>query len=303
MDENGFLGRSCPVDACLGYFKVKPGTGLTGSELKCHCPYCGHVGDPNTFWTPEQIEYAQSIALRQVAGALQQDLKQFEFNHSARGAFGIGLSMKVENGPLPPVRQYREKKLETDVVCSKCTLHYSVFGLFAYCPDCRVHNSLQILEGNLSLVDKQLALAATLDSAELSRHLVEDALENCVSAFDGFARETCRVRAATASDPDKASKLSFQSLGGASAGLKKLFSVDFEASVDHELWAIARRGFSKRHLLAHRAGIVDEKYVIETNDPNAIPGRRIGVTPIEVADLQRAVLAIGTALLGVLPPT
>jgi hypothetical protein len=27
-DEAGLLGRECPVSDCLGYFKVKPGTGI-----------------------------------------------------------------------------------------------------------------------------------------------------------------------------------------------------------------------------------------------------------------------------------
>lgn len=129
-DENGLLGRECPAKECLGYFKVKPGTGLTGPGLLCHCPYCGHAADPSSFWTREQIEYAQSVAFRQFADAVRKDLKQFEFDYPASGPFGIGLSMKLQPGPLPPVRYYREQKLETDVVCDSCTLEYAVFGLF-----------------------------------------------------------------------------------------------------------------------------------------------------------------------------
>ena len=83
-DESGFLGRECPVDDCLWYFKVELGTGLKGPGLQCHCPYCGHVGDPNTFWTREQIAYAKSVAIQRLAGAVRKDLKQFEFNYPAR---------------------------------------------------------------------------------------------------------------------------------------------------------------------------------------------------------------------------
>lgn len=46
---------------------MKPGTGQTGPGLQCHCPYCGHTGDPNTFWTKEQIEYGESVAFQQIA--------------------------------------------------------------------------------------------------------------------------------------------------------------------------------------------------------------------------------------------
>jgi hypothetical protein len=56
-DEDGYIGRECPDEKCLGYFKVTPGTGVK-DPTPCHCPYCGHTGDNNTFFTREQIEYA-----------------------------------------------------------------------------------------------------------------------------------------------------------------------------------------------------------------------------------------------------
>jgi hypothetical protein len=59
-DETGMVGRECPNAECEGYFKLQPGTGLTGDDLDCVCPYCGHRGKPDQFWTKEQIEYAKS---------------------------------------------------------------------------------------------------------------------------------------------------------------------------------------------------------------------------------------------------
>jgi uncharacterized protein (UPF0212 family) len=253
-DEAGYLGRECPVEACLGYFKVKPGTGLTGPGLSCHCPYCGHSGDPNSFWTKEQIEYAKSVVLRKFADAIR-----------------------------------------------KCTLNYSVFGLFASCPDCGNHNSIQILQLNLALVGKQLALAASLEHADLTQHLIEDALENCVSAFDGFGRETCRVRASMSTNPQKASGLSFQNLDRASAAMKDLFGVDLATAIDASMWAQVRRAFFKRHLLAHRSGIIDSKYTQEAGDPTAIIGRRIEVRADEVNDAARTIGELGAALVRLLP--
>ena len=31
-DEDGYLGRECPVEECLGYFKITPGTGIKGQR-------------------------------------------------------------------------------------------------------------------------------------------------------------------------------------------------------------------------------------------------------------------------------
>ena len=93
-DEAGYIGRECPIKECLGYFKITPGTGIT-TPAPCNCPYCGHIGDSHTFFTTEQIEYATSVALRQVTDAINKDLKAMEFNHKPAGPFGIGIGLKV----------------------------------------------------------------------------------------------------------------------------------------------------------------------------------------------------------------
>ena len=186
-DERGFTGRECPQSGCEGYFKIELGTGLKGDDLPCHCPYCGHTAGHDQFWTKEQIEYAKSIVLRNVAESLHRGLKKMEFSHKPKGAFGIGTSMRVTSRPVP-IHHYREKHLETEVVCIHCTLRYSVYGVFAFCPDCGEHNSIQILDKNLGVVDKMLTLASTVEP-DLAEKLVENAHEDCVSALDGFGRE------------------------------------------------------------------------------------------------------------------
>jgi hypothetical protein len=298
-DNQGYLGRECPDKACLGYFKVRPGTGLSGTDLPCHCPYCGHLGSHDTFWTPEQIEYARSIALGKIVDAFRQDLKQLEFEHKPQGPFGIGISMKLKPGAPVLVKRYREKQLETYISCSECSLDYAVYGVFAFCPDCGIHNSLQILDRNLTLIQKQVALAAGLEDHELSRHLIEDALENCVSSFDGFGREACRVSARRAGVA-KAS-YSFQNLERANDQLRKHFGVDFAAAVDSSFWQSAVLGFMRRHLIAHRAGVVDQQYLDETDDPAARIGRRIHIDAEEVHRLSEAVQELGKSLVKVLP--
>jgi hypothetical protein len=208
------MGRECPKKECEGYFKVQPGTGLTGKDLPFHCPYCGHTGSNDTFWTREQIEYAKSVAIRRVTDAMFDDLKSMEFSHQPRGGFGIGLSLKVTRDQPHPLRYYREKKLETEIICEHCTLRYAIYGVFAFCPDCGLHNSKQILDKNLELAGKQIHLATTTEP-ELASYLTNDALENVVSAFDGFGRETCRVNAAKSTESTKAQNISFQNLEGA----------------------------------------------------------------------------------------
>lgn len=275
-DEEGYIGRECPVKTCLGYFKITPGTGVKG-PAPCHCPYCGHSGAHNTFFTPEQIEYAKSVAIRRITDALHQDLKALEFDHKPQGAFGIGLSMKVTRSAPHPISFYREKQLETKVTCDKCALRFAIYGVFGWCPDCGAHNSLQILSKNLELARKELALAASVE-AELAEHLVGDALENVVSTFDGFGREICSK---------KGTDIRFQNMTGARRRVHDAFGFDFADGLSVDAWMDICRVFQKRHLLAHKMGVIDDDYVQKANDPDARAGRLIRVTQEEVS------LAIG----------
>jgi hypothetical protein len=237
-DDEGYIGRECPIGACEGYFKVKPGTGLTGKDLPCHCPYCGHVGSPNNFFTKDQIEFAKSVAFRELVDAFRDELKKLKFDIKPQGPLGIGISMKLKPGEPIPLKRYRERTLETHVCCSNCSLDYSVYGVFAFCPDCGNHNSFQILQKNVDLVRKQLLVAEAQVDNDFKRHLIEDALENCVSTFDGFARETCRIRACRSVDPSKCANMSFQNLRRAADKVSSLFGVDiklFVSEVDGSL--------------------------------------------------------------------
>lgn len=291
-DEDGYLGRECPATDCLGYFKITLGTGIKG-PAPCYCPYCGHKGEGNTFFTQEQIEYARSIVFRKVTDALHKDLKSLEFEHKPQGPFGIGLSLRVKASPPLPIRHYREKKLETEVVCETCTPRYAIYGVFGWCPDCGIHNSLQILKKNLELANKQLALAETLDK-DMAEHLIGDSLKNVVSALDAFGREICAKKAAD---------IQFQNLVGARRRVRDRFAFDFADSVTPTDWEIACRVFQKRHLLAHKMGVVDEDYLKKANDPGAVVGRKIIITPDEITATINIIEALGRRLFdGLLRP-
>ena len=287
-DESGFTGRECPQSDCEGYFKIEFGTGIEGEGLLCHCPYCGHADGHDEFWTKEQIEYAKSVVMRKITDALHKDLKKLEFDHRPQGAFGIGISMKVDPGRRTPIHHYRERQLETEVVCADCTLRYSVYGVFAFCPDCGQHNSLQILDKNLGVVGKMLGLATGAETA-LAEKLTENALEDCVSAFDGFGRELCRVHANRARNPARAERMRFQNLEGARTDCLDVFGIDLAADLPPEEWRAVITAFQKRHLVAHKLGVVDQEYVVKTGDTRAVVGRKIGIDADEVKGLARTI--------------
>lgn len=293
-DGDGWLGRECPHEGCKRYFKITPGTGLANIDT-CRCPYCGHAEHISHFHTQAQIDHAVSVVANQSIGALLKDLKSMEFEHRPlRGSSGIGISMKVTGRP-PPVRGYTEEALETEVVCDACTLRYAIYGVFGFCPDCGAHNNLGILDANLRLATKMLSLAATED-ADVARHLVENALEDCVSAFDGWGRGVCEAFAGKATNPGRVVKVSFQNVERAREALSGQFGFDAEAAVGTSTIASLHRAFQKRHLLAHRMGVVDADYLRQTGDKTAQEGRRVVVLASEVEETAAGVRVWAEAL-------
>jgi len=211
-----------------------------------------------------------------------------EFDHKPRGGFGIGISLKVTRDTPHPIQYYREKELETHVVCESCTLRYAIYGVFGWCPDCRVHNSIQILTKNFELARKELSLAKTVEK-ELADHLIGDALENVVSAFDGFGREI-NLR--------KGSEIRFQNLPGARRNVQEKFGFDFADGLNPGHWDSVCKVFQKRHLLAHKMGVVDDDYIQKVNDPGAVTGRKVQVSSEEVISSINIMEELGRRLFG-----
>lgn len=294
VDDGGWLGRECPDSNCEGYFKITPGTGLEGSE-ECYCTYCGHKDDRTDFATQDQIEYAISMAKRRIVEAFTKDLKKaVEFNSRPQRG-GIGLSFKVKPGARSPIHYYIEEDLETIVECDSCALRYMVYGVFAYCPDCGRYNSLQIFEKGLEVIEKLLALASTQEEA-LKEQLVEDALENCVSAFDGFGRNLCRAHSTRGRSPEQVSRISFQSIVGAQRNILEQFAIDISGYIQDTDWLFVIQCFQKRHVFAHNAGVIDKVYLEKSGDADAVIGRKLRVTEGEIRQLVPLLKQIATDL-------
>lgn len=308
-DEQGFVGRECPHEECQSYFKIdletapKP-NGCTpesteddaDSLARLSCPYCGAEGDTQDFTTSAQLEYAKSVVYQKVFGALVKDLKKMEFDIKPKGMFGIGISMKLKPGPTPSLRYYREEDLETEVICDCCRFRFTIYGVFGYCPACRSHNSLQILDKSLAVAEKLLDRASKEEDPELESQIVGDALSKAVAAFDGFGRCICGVNAAKASDAKLLERLSFQNLAGAQQKVRQLFSFDFAASASAAAWEECLRAFQKRHLLAHSMGVIDDEYVRKANDQRAIVGRKVEITHTEVRSVCSTLRRLGSGL-------
>lgn len=313
-DDDGRVARECPNSLCSpAYFKVTPGTGITGGQDVVYCPYCRHEAEPSDFTTQEQIRYAKDIALREAQGAIDDMIKDaLGLGPSRKRKMGggfISIEMSYKPSTQRHVRRPYEDEVRRDVVCPHCTLDQTVFGLATWCSDCGKDIFLTHVSAEIAVTQSMLKDVGRREQ-DLGKRVAAKDLENCledaVSIFEASVKALVR-RALTERGDDPASvdsqmkKIgsSFQSTGRSREQLLKLFGY----SPSHlDLWERLSGCFEKRHPVTHNLGVVDKKY-LERAQKAEREGREVRISESEVAalleDIYSAISDIHQALAGV----
>jgi len=289
-DENGMIGRQCPNPECGEYFKLKPGTGLQTSE--CICPYCRYKGQFAEFHTSQQIEYAKSVAVKQLIEPelrrLQRSLRNLE--RSTRGSF---VHIKVKTTGLSfPLKLYQERELETQVTCASCGLDFAVYGVFAGCPDCGQLNAAVVFSTSIEVALKRLALLESIEDTDqdLREGVLSDALSGGVSSFDAFGKALRNPNKQLL--PERPKNL-FQNLAALSNALTKGIGKSLSDVIGEDAEGFLKKIFQVRHIYEHNMGVVDDDFVQRTPDYSYLKGRKYPLEREEVAALLNTLLDSG----------
>lgn len=276
LDDDGMLGREC--FECKRYFKLKPGTGLPTNY--CHCPYCDYEGKSDTFWTTAQLDYIRSVGVNQIFHShIKPSLDQLTDSFK-------DLERSSRNGPLRftfrssghdhffPVKYYQEEDLETKVECDNCGLIFSVYGVFARCPDCTELNAFVIFEKSMEATEKQFDIFTKPEiPADLKALSLTSILSSCVSAFDGLGKELRRRKPNLY--PDKPKNL-FQNISALNEHMNNTISKK------HSNYDSLIRMFQVRHLYEHNMGVVDADFVGKLPQHSDMLGRKYALNESEL---------------------
>lgn len=306
-DEDGRLGRACPDEACLpGTFKVKLGTGITAGQTVAYCPYCRHEAAPDEFATKEQQRYAKDLVVREAQRGVDEMVRDaFGLGVSGRKKLGGGLiSMEIsfKPAPLPCVHPPAEEQVRRDVVCPKCGLDHTVFGLATWCADCGADIFLTHLSAELSVVRSMVgdidrrreALGARVAARDLENCL-EDAVSIFEAAMKALARRHLAATGLSAEETDTRLKKignAFQSIARTVEALREHLGIDEIGEVP---WSLLGAAFEKRHPITHNLGVVDRKY-LERAQAFDREGREVGISVTEVSNTLDQVLVAVSAV-------
>ncbi len=296
-DSDGLQGRECKHELCSpAYFKVKPGTGITGAQEEAFCPYCRHSDTPDNFVTEGQIEYAKDIALREAYKGISNVIEgALGLGPSRKGRVGgefFSMELTYKPGLLPQVRSPMEEEIRRDVRCPECGLEHAVFGLATWCPDCGTDIFLAHVEREFSVVRKMLGdvdrRRQELGGRVAARD-IENALEDSVSIFEAALRATTKryLKEREHSDAEidvamgKRIGNRFQNVKLAAEVSEREFGVQLFEGIDERKVRALSQAFEKRHPITHNLGVVDRKY-LERARSGELEGREIRVTAEEI---------------------
>lgn len=274
-DEHGLVGRQCPE--CERDFKVKFGTGL--SVTTQICPYCGHKGEGNEFFTTDQNDYIRSYLTKEFLEPgirdLQSSFKKLE--NSSSKYFKI----KVQSNNVSfSLKDYEEKKLETEVECNNCGLIFSIYGVFSNCPDCGKLNSLIILKRSLETCRKKIDLSKNPDvPLDIAEALVSDSLGGTVSSFDSFGKS---IRKKYPLIFPSTPKNLFQNISLLDEILLKEFTEGIEKYVGKDEKELLLLMFQVRHIQIHNTGVVDEDFIRKLPNLWNLIGRKYNLVTDDV---------------------
>lgn len=300
LDGAGYFDRRCPSSECNFEFKILfSDWEAKVSDDHVYCPLCRH-DQPSTEWnTEEQSEYIQAAAhsylQKTINQALHDDARQF--NRRQKPGF-IQISLSVKPGSMPIMLPIDAASvMEQRLACEICNCHYAVTGAAFFCPACG-HNSVvatftQTIEtvrqivGQMTSVRTLLAANFDEDIAHNSvRTTLEDSVIRLVGAFQQFS-EALFEKVPTASTFKK-SKNTFQRLAEASALWRNAIGKGYDDLLTIDELRTLGEMFQKRHLLAHRNGIVDQEYIDKSGDVTYAVGQRLVIkeaTVLRLAEL------------------
>jgi len=122
-----------------------------------------------------------------------------------------------------------------------------------------------------------LELSQTAES-EISNKIIENALEDSVSIFDGFCRGVLKLK-------DSSHDISFQNLNSARNKLIKKYNFDIAKGIDKTDWEKIIVSFQKRHVSTHNLGIINQEYINKTNSNQIALGKQVVISREEVMEI------------------
>lgn len=259
-DSEGKFGQYC--DACEGYFR----SGGHPAHHPMTCPYCARRAPGHSFLTEKQRAYIEHYTAMLVQ-AMEAEMRP---NTVAKYEINMDELVDADKERPKPEFYYISEAQQTKFKCSHCEAFNDIRGRFAYCSNCGWRNSAQM---TCEALDK---LRQRVNGREVEP---SDALRNAISTFDACCRDlsaqvATHIPMTTGRRESLKRELFHRMDSPAITTLKQCYEIDILRGIGGQL-GFLKRSFGRRHLFEHNGGVVDEKYVSDTQDETVRVGQLV----------------------------
>lgn len=307
-DAEGYLDRECPAEACQFEFKIQDDDwkSIVRSD-EVFCPMCRHAAHSRSWFTKAQVEagrdHARRVIGNRIGSALRADAASL--NSRRRPDSFLQISARVTGGPhLPPLPLRAAEPMRLRASCEACGCRYSYVGSAFFCPACG-HNSAsgtfdQTIESARRASAIRQALRETLspDDAEVvGRLLREKAVSDIVTSVQRLAERVWE----SVPGAEVPTRNLFQRLDEANALWRLATGLGWDDILSPSEFRRLKLFYQRRHVLAHREGIVDAEYIRKSADPDLQVGQRVVIDEALVLEFADLASRLGQGLLHFLP--
>jgi hypothetical protein len=300
LDDDGYLDRECHSETCRAEFKVLfQDWQEKVSEEKVYCPICRSEAPSGEWNTDEQQKYMEAVAIAHVQDIVHSALTEdaHRFNRTQRPGF-IRLSMSAKSGTrtiIVPIDA--AKAMRQQFSCEACGCRYASIGTAFFCPACGHNSAMATFNKTIETVQHIVALMPVIRSTlakeydddlakDSIRIMLEDSIMRLVGAYQQYA--DALFEQLLNSSSFKKRKNVFQNIAESSALWRSAVGKGYEDMLSEAELKDLESLFQKRHLIAHRNGIVDLDYIDKSGDKSYSTGQRLVIqeaTVICLADL------------------
>ena len=257
--DEGFISRKCNQQGCTRYFRVHSDC----IKDRMYCPYCGALTPNDHLHTKAQVRHLkrqiEEKALEHMHGEIDKMLGKL-----ARGFRGNSF-IKFKHKPTRYRAKhifpnYKDQKVDTELLCPECSFQFQVFGIFGFCPGCGNENML-VYDANLTIL--RLEIKDSDDPRRALRHAYGDLVSTFQMFCSGKAREL------------EGEKPNFQELFPTRKYFKQCLGVNILESLNDADLLTIRRFFQKRHVCQHAGGKITEQYVTKIPEDKELLGNDV----------------------------
>lgn len=297
-DKEGFLDKECPSKECLTQFKVNSDDwGNIVRDEEVFCPICRFTAPAQEWFTTEQVERAQEIALAQFNSSFNNALEASasKFNRRQPKNSFISITMqykgKLVSVPMPPAAT---DPMQLKISCSECGCRYAVIGAGFFCPSCGYNCAEKTFSQSIQKARDALGVISQLEKIEIQvdRDHTENAkrmiLEKCIETGVMSFQRAVEVLYKEEVGEEGLARNIFQRLVQGSDLWKQKFGKGYSDILSGNELKIITISFQQRHLLSHCEGIVDQDYIDKSGDARYAVGQRISLKKEGVLDFLNA---------------